>query len=67
MGTHIPNNPLHCSQLLSELLEFELNFCKYRPMFICLCNESDNSISNANYLNILCCFLLCYDAFSLNI
>ena len=23
---HIRNNPLHCSQLLSELLVFELNF-----------------------------------------
>ena len=26
VGTHIRNNPLHCSQLLSELLVFELNF-----------------------------------------
>ena len=26
VGTHIRNNPLHCSQLLSELLLFELNF-----------------------------------------
>ena len=26
MGTHIRNNPLHCSQLLSELLVFELSF-----------------------------------------
>ena len=24
VGTHIRNNPLHCSQLLSELLVFEL-------------------------------------------
>ena len=44
VGTHIRNNPLHCSQLLSELLVFELNFCKYRPMFIRLYNESVNSI-----------------------
>ena len=26
VGTHIHNNPLHCSQFLSELLVFELNF-----------------------------------------
>ena len=26
VGTHIRTNPLHCSQLLSELLVFELNF-----------------------------------------
>ena len=31
LGTHIRNNPSHCSQLLSELLVFELIFCKYWP------------------------------------
>ena len=53
VSTHIRNYHLHCSQLLSELLVFELN---------CLCNESDNSISNAKYLNIInymCCYVCC--------
>ena len=31
LGTHTRNNPSHCSKLLSELLVFELNFCKYWP------------------------------------